>query len=460
MRRTAVAPPHPPHPTPLPSLFLAAQESAVTSAAPDTLYKRLGGEAHLQGVINSFYRKAYADERLNHWFEGYPPARMEAKMARFFKFCFGEVPTYKGRDMGTAHASLVQRGLNDGDYDVLVELFTAAFRESGVSDDLTNEVVTILEPVNVAILPESRPKPLLVPHHHCRVRHAASGVLPQPSCHVRAVVVMPTPHRMIGGTLCGNARGEAYLDWHRITAASLDDSPAPLPNNDVELPLPSHGSQSATCLWPPARGPLPAVHIYAQAAPAAAQRKKTMAVAKGVCSPCVVGVSARPGPPRRAGRLADGRMAGRRLAARAAAPQEEGTAATATEKAPETLYRRLGGEAHLQGVIESFYRKVYADGRLSHWFEGFAASKMEGQMGRFFKFCFGEVPTYDGRDLTTAHAGLVRGGLNDGDYDVLVELFTAAFVESGVSEDLVAEVGAIVESARDPVLGRKPEDKP
>eukprot|EP00803_Ostreobium_quekettii_P002287 evm.model.scf_18.20 EVM.evm.TU.scf_18.20 scf_18:121145-122803(+) len=141
-------------------------------------------------------------------------------------------------------------------------------------------------------------------------------------------------------------------------------------------------------------------------------------------------------------------------------PWFQGTAATATEKAPETLYRRLGGEAHLQGVIESFYRKVYADGRLSHWFEGFAASKMEGQMGRFFKFCFGEVPTYDGRDLTTAHAGLVRGGLNDGDYDVLVELFTAAFVESGVSEDLVAEVGAIVESARDPVLGRKPEDKP
>eukprot|EP00803_Ostreobium_quekettii_P002286 evm.model.scf_18.19 EVM.evm.TU.scf_18.19 scf_18:116890-119276(+) len=129
-----------------------AQESAVTSAAPDTLYKRLGGEAHLQGVINSFYRKAYADERLNHWFEGYPPARMEAKMARFFKFCFGEVPTYKGRDMGTAHASLVQRGLNDGDYDVLVELFTAAFRESGVSDDLTNEVVTILESVRDPVL--------------------------------------------------------------------------------------------------------------------------------------------------------------------------------------------------------------------------------------------------------------------------------------------------------------------
>ena len=103
------------------------QDSAATDAASETLYKRLGGEAHLKGVIQSFYRKAYADDRINHWFEGYPPARMEGKMATFFKFCFGEVPTYNGRDMATAHASLVQRGLNDKDYDVLVELFTAAF---------------------------------------------------------------------------------------------------------------------------------------------------------------------------------------------------------------------------------------------------------------------------------------------------------------------------------------------
>jgi len=186
-----------------------------------------------------------------------------------------------------------------------------------------------------------------------------------------------------------------------------------------------------------------------------------MAAAKGICSPCLLGASARPAPPRRVAGRAAGERGGKRLAARAAAaPQEESTARTATEEASKTLYQRLGGETHLQGVIQSFYRKAYADDRLSHWFEGYPPAMMKGKMAKFFKFCFGEVPTYEGRDLATAHANLVQRGLNDKDYDVLVELFTAAFVESGVSEDLIAEVGAIVESARDPVLCRNLDDKP
>src|SRR5919108_1617591 len=99
-----------------------------------TLYDRLGGAPAVTAAAELFYRKVLADDRIAEFFDDVDMERQGAKQAAFLTMVFGGPNAYTGRDLRTAHANLVARGLSDGHFDAVVENLAATLRELGVGE--------------------------------------------------------------------------------------------------------------------------------------------------------------------------------------------------------------------------------------------------------------------------------------------------------------------------------------
>lgn len=119
-----------------------------------------------------------------------------------------------------------------------------------------------------------------------------------------------------------------------------------------------------------------------------------------------------------------------------------------------TLYEQLGGAAAVEAAVDSFYRKVLADDRVSRFFEGVDMDKQRAKQKAFLTMAFGGPHNYTGKDMRRGHAHLVSMGLNDSHVDTIIELLGKTLKELGVADNLIAQVAAIAESTRNDVLGR------
>ncbi len=119
------------------------------------------------------------------------------------------------------------------------------------------------------------------------------------------------------------------------------------------------------------------------------------------------------------------------------------------------MYENIGGEAAVDAAVDLFYKKVLADDRIKHFFDGVDMAKQHRMQKGFLTFAFGGPNNYSGKGMAVAHRRLVEElGLNDTHFDAVMENLGATLVELGVPEDLIGEAAAIAESVRDPVLGR------
>ena len=72
----------------------------------------------------------------------------------------------------------------------------------------------------------------------------------------------------------------------------------------------------------------------------------------------------------------------------------------------------------------------------------------------FLTMAFGGPANYTGRHLRSAHDFLVTEGLEDSHFDAVAGHLRDSLAQIDIAADLIAEVMAIVEAARDDVLGR------
>lgn len=120
-----------------------------------------------------------------------------------------------------------------------------------------------------------------------------------------------------------------------------------------------------------------------------------------------------------------------------------------------SLYEKLGGAPAVEKAVEIFYRKVLADPRVNHFFEGVDMEKQIAKQRAFMTMAFGGPNEYTGRNMREAHERLVKEkGLNDTHVDVIIEHLRSTLEELGVAPELIEEVIQGVESLRDEVLGR------
>jgi len=125
-----------------------------------------------------------------------------------------------------------------------------------------------------------------------------------------------------------------------------------------------------------------------------------------------------------------------------------------TEEASLSLYDRIGGAAAVEAAVDVFYDKVINDYRINRFFDGIDMNAQAVKQKAFFTMAFGGPNTYTGADLRTAHAGLVKLGLGNDHFDVVMEHLGATLQELNVPAELIAEAAALAESTRKDVLNK------
>ncbi len=109
-----------------------------------SLYERLGGEAAVEAAVVRFYDKIMNDPSLAGFFEHLDLGAQINKQIAFMKMAFGGPNTYTGRDLRTAHAKLVARGLSDVHFDAVAGYLAETLIELGVTEEVRNDVLAIV----------------------------------------------------------------------------------------------------------------------------------------------------------------------------------------------------------------------------------------------------------------------------------------------------------------------------
>jgi hemoglobin len=120
----------------------------------------------------------------------------------------------------------------------------------------------------------------------------------------------------------------------------------------------------------------------------------------------------------------------------------------------QSLYDRLGGQEAVDTVVETFYRKVLTDDRISDFFDDTDMEEQIAKQKSFLSMVFGGPANYSGLEMREAHKHLVKRGLNGDHVDAVIELLGSSLKDHGVTDDDVSEVAKIAESVRDDVLNR------
>jgi hemoglobin len=111
----------------------------------ESLFVRLGGDAAITAAVDLFYEKVLADERTRPFFAGLDMEAQIRKQRAFMTWAFGGPAEYRGRDLETAHAKLVQeRGLNDAHFDAVAQHLQETLVELAVPAALIDEVLAIV----------------------------------------------------------------------------------------------------------------------------------------------------------------------------------------------------------------------------------------------------------------------------------------------------------------------------
>jgi hemoglobin len=110
-----------------------------------SLYERIGGQAAVMAAVDLFYQKVLADDLTRPFFEALDMEAQIKKQVAFMTWAFGGPAEYKGRDLRTAHAQLVQKkGLSDAHFDAVAKHLDATLRELGLDNGLIQEALTIV----------------------------------------------------------------------------------------------------------------------------------------------------------------------------------------------------------------------------------------------------------------------------------------------------------------------------
>ncbi len=111
----------------------------------ESIYARLGGEPAMQELVEVFYRKMLADERVARFFDDVDMDKQMAKQKAFLTMVTGGPANYTGRDMRQAHQHLLERGLDDIHVDVVIQHLGDSLSEMGAPADIIATVKTVAE---------------------------------------------------------------------------------------------------------------------------------------------------------------------------------------------------------------------------------------------------------------------------------------------------------------------------
>jgi len=119
----------------------------------NSLYERIGGTDMVAAIVDKFYDKVVADDRLKHFFEDTDLTNLRSHQKLFIMYIFGGADSYAGKSVRNAHKNLVDNmGLSDEHFDAMIQNLEATLTELDVPGDLITEAIEITQSLRVNIL--------------------------------------------------------------------------------------------------------------------------------------------------------------------------------------------------------------------------------------------------------------------------------------------------------------------
>lgn len=165
------------------------------------------------------------------------------------------------------------------------------------------------------------------------------------------------------------------------------------------------------------------------------------------------------------GRLNDLAEGGMPNAAAASAPPPPSPASLVPAKEmavkpttiPASIYEQIGGMGTIDAVVEILFRRVLADMRLKHFFEGVQIDHLQGKVRDYLASMVGGPSSYRG-DVIAVHERMMPQGLNDNHFDAFAGHFQAALQALEVPAHISAMMVGLVLSLRDRIIHSEKKD--
>ena len=119
-------------------------------------------------------------------------------------------------------------------------------------------------------------------------------------------------------------------------------------------------------------------------------------------------------------------------------------------EAKASLYERLGAMDGINSIVSDTIALHLKNEEISQYFDGVDLDNLAHHVAAFFAAGTGGPADYQGRDMTSAHAGM---NMSDADFDSAVADVLTAVKSNGVDDESAAEVAAILESLRPAIMG-------
>lgn len=114
-----------------------------------------------------------------------------------------------------------------------------------------------------------------------------------------------------------------------------------------------------------------------------------------------------------------------------------------------SLYERIGGSEAIAAAIDAFYERVFADSRVSHYFEDVDIDRLKHQQQQFFEFGTGGPGSYDVSRIELMHKPY---DIDQEAYDVFVGHFEDTLRAFELPEQERQELMNAVHGFRDMVV--------
>lgn len=114
-------------------------ESSTQGQACPTLYDRIGGEATLARLVDTFYDRVLADEELAPFFEHTPMEKLRRMQFEFFSAALDGPQTYSGLGLAHAHQG---RGISVKHFQHFVQHLLETLKDLGLSRQDVDEVIS------------------------------------------------------------------------------------------------------------------------------------------------------------------------------------------------------------------------------------------------------------------------------------------------------------------------------
>lgn len=117
-----------------------------------SLYEKVGGAAKIEELVEILYGKTLQDDQLKGFFADVCMHYQRYKLRVFLTMALGGPVRYTGNDLRSAHARLVERGLDDSHFDRLALHLRSTLEVLELGSEEIDAVLAVVESTRNEVL--------------------------------------------------------------------------------------------------------------------------------------------------------------------------------------------------------------------------------------------------------------------------------------------------------------------